>query len=111
MNSIWEQTAQREERPALKENLHTDVAVIGAGMAGVLTAFLLRRHGVDCVVLEAARIGSGQTAGTTAKITSQHGLVYHGLIERFGEAAARQYARINQRAIGAYRRMSSALFP
>lgn len=106
MNSIWEQTAQREERPALKENLHTDVAVIGAGMAGVLTAFLLRRHGVDCVVLEAARIGSGQTAGTTAKITSQHGLVYHGLIERFGEAAARQYARINQRAIGAYRRIA-----
>ena len=106
MNSIWEQTAERPERSALAENLHTDVAVIGAGMAGVLTAFLLRQRGVDCVVLEAARIGSGQTAGTTAKITSQHGLVYRGLIDRFGEAAARQYARINQRAIGAYRRIA-----
>ena len=102
MASIWSKTTQLEPRPALAGAIKTEVAVIGGGMAGVLTARLLEEQGVQAVVLEANRLGSGQTGNTTAKLTAQHGLIYGRLTEQLGEDAARQYAQINQRAIGAY---------
>ncbi len=53
-------------------------------MAGVLTAYALQQAGLSVVVLEAGRIAGGQTQNTTAKITSQHGLIYSRLIQSFG---------------------------
>ncbi|MBC3938434.1 FAD-dependent oxidoreductase [Anaerotruncus massiliensis (ex Liu et al. 2021)] len=103
--SIWSKAAGLPERPALAGGLDVDAAVIGGGMAGVLTAHFLKAAGLRTVLLEASRVGGGQTKNTTAKITSQHGLIYHRLIERSGEEPARQYADANQRAVAEYRRM------
>ena len=103
--SFWSKTETLPGRPALPGDLKADAAVIGAGLAGVLTAYFLQAAGLRTVVLEASRIGSGQTKNTTAKITSQHGLIYHRLLEQLGKEKARQYAESNQRAIGEYRRM------
>lgn len=103
--SFWSKTETLPGRPALPGDLKADTAVIGAGLAGVLTAYFLQAAGLRTVVLEASRIGSGQTKNTTAKITSQHGLIYHRLLEQLGKEKARQYAESNQRAIGEYRRM------
>lgn len=105
MESIWSQSCEIAESECLQGNIETEIAVIGAGMAGILTAFELQAAGKDVVVLEARRIASGQTQNTTAKITSQHGLIYHKLIERFGKNKAAQYARANQKAIEEYRRI------
>ena len=74
--SIWEKNLSIPERGQLEETIKTDVCIIGAGMAGILTGYLLQKQGLGVVILEADRIGSGQTRGTTAKITSQHGLIY-----------------------------------
>lgn len=101
-NSIWRQTSQFACRASLAGNCETDVAVIGGGMAGILTAFLLHRDGKQVIVLEANRIGCGQTQNTTAKITSQHGLVYDSLIKQFGNRKARQYAFAQEDAIRYY---------
>ncbi len=76
-----------------------DVIVIGAGMAGILIAYYLKRQGRDVLLLEADKIASGQTGRTTAKITSQHGLKYAGLIKKIGEKKARLYAQANEAAI------------
>ena len=76
MESIWSKSCQIEPRPRLREDLRCEIAVIGAGMAGLLCADALRRDGHEVVVLEADRMASGQTRNTTAKITSQHGLIY-----------------------------------
>ena len=101
MNSIWSQTCEIKERRPLSENIRTDVAVIGAGMAGVLIASALQEAGRSVIVLEANRIASGQTRNTTAKITSQHGLIYQKLTKSIGEERARQYAMANEAAINA----------
>ncbi|WP_343253032.1 FAD-dependent oxidoreductase [Ligaoa zhengdingensis] len=101
--SIWSKTVQFPERPPLPGDLTADAAVIGGGLAGVLTAHFLKGAGLRVVVLEESRVGSGQTKNTTAKITSQHGLIYHRLLEQIGEERARQYAEANQRAIEEYR--------
>lgn len=81
MESIWSQSCSIRERETLHNDLEVEVAVIGAGMAGILTAFALQEAGRQVVVLEANRIGSGQTRNTTAKITSQHGMVYQKVIQ------------------------------
>lgn len=103
MDSIWPQTAQLPVFNSLRSDLKTDVLVIGGGMAGLLCAYKLTRAGVDCALVEADRIGGGITKNTTAKITSQHGLIYGKLIREFGADRARLYLEVNQRALEEYR--------
>ena len=103
MNSIWTQTAELPRFAPLDRDLKTDVLVIGGGLAGLLCAYWLNRAGVDCALVEADRIGGGITKNTTAKITSQHGLIYGKLIREFGADRARLYLEVNQRALEEYR--------
>ena len=86
-----------------------DVIVVGAGLAGVLTAYYLKEQGMKVLVLEAKEIASGQTERTTAKITSQHGLKYRKLIQDIGEEKARLYALANEAAIREYERLIRTL--
>ncbi len=106
MDSFWSRTARMPQFAPLKDSLQTGVLVIGGGMAGVLCAWLLKQAGVDCVLLEAGRIGGGTTGGTTAKLTAQHGLIYDKLIRRFGLDAAKLYWQANQDALERFRLMS-----
>ena len=105
MESIWSKTWEMQKFPALNGSINTDVAVIGGGMAGILTAYQLEQAGVHTVVLEANRIGGGQTGNTTAKITSQHGLFCSRFIEKKGEETARRYIQANQAAVEEYKRI------
>lgn len=102
MKSIWTQSCDIINKNSLSKNIETEVAIIGAGLCGTLIAYMLREKGIDAVVLEADRIASGQTKNTTAKITSQHGLLYSELIKNFGEEKARQFACANQQAVEEY---------
>lgn len=80
--------------------LDVDVAIIGGGIVGVTAAHLLQRAGRRVALLEALRVGAQTTGGSTAKITSQHSLIYRELVDRFGEATARGYGAANEWAIG-----------
>lgn len=105
MKTIWNQTCRIPGRNPLPGDLDTEVAVIGAGLAGILTAFYLAREGKQVIVLEASSAGSGQTSGTTAKITSQHNLIYQKLLTNLGDHRMKLYARSNQEAIREYERL------
>ena len=102
--SIWEKNTEKRTYPSLSENINAEIAVIGAGLAGILTARRLKESGCD-VVIEKDNLGSGQTKNTTAKITLQHGLFYNDLIKDIGEEHARLYAEANMRAIEMYEKM------
>ena len=103
MRSIWEQTARLPQFDALTGGVQTDVLIIGGGMAGILCAYFLEQAGVDYLLLEADRICGGVTGNTTAKITSQHGLIYSRLAREFGLEAARLYLEANEAALARYR--------
>lgn len=106
MKSYWTLTAEKiASFPPLTGERQADVVVIGGGMAGVLTAYYLKQHGADVLLLEADTIGSGQTENTTAKVTSQHGLIYEKLQKAMGLSLARQYAAANEGAIQSYREL------
>ena len=106
--SLWIQKHDTS-RPSLKGEITTEVAVIGGGLAGVLIAYLLQSKGVPVVVLECRTAGGGVTKNTTAKITSQHDLIYKKLITYMGEQRAREYATANQLAIEKYKEIVKAL--
>ncbi len=103
MKSVWSDECNFRRRESLDKNLNTDVLIIGAGIAGLLTAYMLKEEGINSVIIEAEEICSGNTQRTTAKITLQHELIYNKLIKEYGEDKARQYAMANEKAIEKYK--------
>ena len=101
--SLWHMETDLPRFPSLEGDRNTDVLIIGGGLAGLLCAFQLHRAGVDCLVVEATQICGGVTGNTTAKITAQHGLIYHKLTQWMGEEGAAEYLKANQRALTEYR--------
>lgn len=94
--SFWRQGKKDVSYPKLGKNLEVDVAVIGGGMSGVLTAYLLAKEGKSVALLEAREMVSGSTGGTTAKLTSQHQLVYSEIMDRDGLDIAKDYYDANE---------------
>lgn len=74
MQSLWETDAPAIETDAMPgDERAVDVAVIGAGITGLVTAALFARAGSEVVVLEARHVGAGTTGRTTAKVTQLQG--------------------------------------
>lgn len=109
MNSVWKDTAARPAFKSLKNDIKTDVLIIGGGVAGILCAYELERRKVSYVLAESHTICGGITENTTAKITSQHGLIYHRLIREFGEETALKYFKANQEAVSKYRELCAEI--
>lgn len=107
MQSVWKENLKLPEFEQLKGSLKTDVLIIGGGMAGILCAYMLEKEGIDYALAEAETICGGITGNTTAKITSQHGLIYDKLVREFSVEEARMYLSINEAAIAKYRELCS----
>ena len=105
MLSLWESGAEMPSFPKLKGNIKTDVLIIGGGIAGILCGYKLKKAGVDCGIAESDLICRGVTAGTTAKITVQHGAVFDKLINEFGTEKARLYLKANEKALCEYKEL------
>ena len=106
MKSIWEENIERSHFSELKGNIQTDVLIIGGGMAGILCAYMLKKQGTDCILVEADRICGGITKNTTAKITLAHGLIYDKLIRCFGKEKAELYLTAQSEALKEYEHLS-----
>ena len=109
MSSIWRETVALPRFGPLKGDLHTDVLVVGGGMAGILCTHLLRERGVDCALVEAEHLAWGTTGDTTAKLTVQHGLLYHKLLRQKGREGALTYLRLQQGALERYRTLCASV--
>jgi glycine/D-amino acid oxidase-like deaminating enzyme/nitrite reductase/ring-hydroxylating ferredoxin subunit len=96
--SLWIDSAPATDYPPLEPGRHFDVAVLGGGMAGLTTAYLLERGGFSVAVIEADRVAAGVTAYTTAKVSSLHGTIYSTIARKFGPDAAKTYGWANEAA-------------
>ena len=105
LDSVWTDHVTLPTFPPMEGDSATDVLVIGGGLAGLMCAYQLHRAGVDCLLIEADRLCRGVTRNTTAKVTSQHGLLYARLMRHAGAEAAKLFWRMQEDALGEYRRL------
>lgn len=105
MKSVWSDHSNMPQFPQLRKNINTEVLIVGGGMCGILCAYFLEQKGIDYVLVEGERIGQGITKNTTAKITSQHGLIYDKLIKNAGIEKAKMYLQSNEEALAKYREL------
>ena len=107
--SVWTDMIKLPESKTLKGDVKTDVLIIGGGLCGILCAYFLDNAGVDYVLVEGGKIASGVTKNTTAKITSQHGIIYSKLSKSFGDEIAGKYLKVNQDAVDKYKKLSESI--
>lgn len=97
--SIWMSTAEEPESASLSENMHADVCIVGAGIAGMSTAYFLTRAGKAVIVLDDGRIGGGMTERTTAHLCNAIDNRYFEIEHLHGEKGAMLAAESHTAAI------------
>ena len=103
--SFWERTAQKFRTAPLSENLTADVCVIGAGIAGVTTAYLLAREDRHVVLIDDGPVGGGMTGRTTAHLVNAIDDRYIDIEKFLGEECARLTAESHTAAIDSAQRI------
>lgn len=97
--SYWIKSVPESEYPTLHSNIQVDIAIIGAGITGLTTAYYVSNATTNVAILEADHIGYGASGRSTGKVTSQHGLCYHQLSELHGHDFTKAYYQANEEAI------------
>ena len=103
-DSVWEATPDRW--PTLRENTGADVCVVGAGIAGLSTAYLLAREGASVVVLDDGPVGGGETGRTTAHLSNAIDDRYYEVERRHGRRGAQLAAESHTAAIDLIERVA-----
>lgn len=93
---FWRSSLTFPSFPKVETDMTTEVLVVGGGITGITSAYLLAKQGVQVTLIEAGEILNGTTGHTTAKITAQHGLIYDKLITDHGETKAKLYYEANK---------------
>lgn len=106
MDAVWVKDGYIPQFPRLEGDLRTQVLIVGGGLAGLLCARELTGAGVDCVLIEENRLMGGVSGRTTAKLTSQHGLIYSKLLNKLGKEQAQLYWQANRDAVSAFRKLA-----
>lgn len=96
--SVWMDTASLPVFAPITGHIDAQVCVIGAGMAGLMTAWLLQQQGRDVVVIDALGVGAGESGRSAAHFFPPDEW-YDGIERRFGPAQARLVAGCYARAI------------
>src|SRR5256714_8066031 len=87
--SVWMATTDVPSENTLSKDISTNVCIIGAGIAGMTTAYLLAREGKSVIVVDDGPIGGGMTARTTAHLTNALDDRFYELERLFGEEGSR----------------------
>ena len=90
--SAWEATADVPQFQALSADATADVCVVGAGIAGLTTAYHLLQAGRSVIVLDDGPIGGGETGRTTAHVATSIDDYYHEVARVHGGETARRVA-------------------
>lgn len=98
-DSVWLATEGHDDYPELKTDTSADVCVVGAGISGISIAYALCNEGKSVVVLDAKRLGGGETSRTTAHLVNALDDRFIELERIHGEEGARLAAESHTAAV------------
>lgn len=105
LGCVWEGGSLAATAHPPLEGAHlTETVIIGAGIVGLSTALRLAEQGRPVIVLEGLRVGRQVSGRSSAKITTQHRLIYRHLLASVGVERAAAYAEANTLGAGQIRR-------
>lgn len=107
--TLWNETIEIPEFKKLEGDIETDVLIVGGGIAGLLCGYFLNKQGVENIIVDAHRIGSGTTSKTTAVVTAQHSNVYTNIVKKFDKKIAEAYLQANMYAFEKYKELSEVM--
>ena len=97
--SYWISSSKHNTFNSLKEDIKTNTLIVGGGIVGVTTSYLLAKSGKNVVIVDANKIGHGSSGRNTGKITSQHDIVYSKINNKYGFESAKLYYEANNNAL------------
>lgn len=97
--SVWSEAASHPDSSKLGTNAKIDVCVVGAGIAGLTTGYLLAQAGKSVIVIDKVSPGQGETVNTSAHLSNQIDATYHEIERLHGEKGARLAAESHTAAI------------
>lgn len=99
-NSYWILSSENDKSyKSLNNDINTDCLVVGGGIAGLTTAYLLAKENRKVVIVEADKIGFGASGRNTGKVTSQHGIIYSNIQKEYSSERARLYYDANEEGL------------
>ena len=96
---MWLDTVDFPEYKTLVQDIETDICIVGAGITGITLAYKLQGSGLKVALIDSDKVLHGTTAYTTAKLTTQHHIIYKDFVRDYGERNAKLYAEAQKKAI------------
>ncbi|MEC0304013.1 FAD-dependent oxidoreductase [Terribacillus saccharophilus] len=106
--SYWREKTEIPQFESLRYDTESDIVIVGGGITGVVTGYMLAKEGRQVTILEADSLYSGTTGYTTAKLTAQHGLIYDEYIQNFNTDTAKTHYEACMDAIKFVKESTSA---
>ena len=95
-NSFWILNNESEDYSALDKSIDAEYLIVGAGLTGLHTAYLLSDISSNIVIVDANKVGSGSSGRNTGKVTSSHGLIYDYISQKYGDKSSKLYYEANE---------------
>ncbi|MBA4122413.1 MAG: FAD-dependent oxidoreductase [Acidobacteria bacterium] len=105
--SYWEASEDLIKKDSLIESIETDICIIGAGISGLTTAYLLTKAGREVIVIDDGLIGGGTTSRTTAHLSNAIDDRIYRIEEWHGEEKARLAVEAHTKAIDEIERIAT----
>lgn len=106
--SFWQQTDDGPKPPSLVEDAMAKVCIVGAGIAGLSTAYFLNRAGHSVIVLDDGPVAGGETGRTTAHLSNAIDRRYSSIEWLHGRKGAQLVAESHSQAIDAIENVVTA---
>lgn len=97
--SYWILSSDKNEYQSLDKDIDTECLIVGGGIAGLTTAYLLAQENKKVVVIDADKIGWGASGRNTGKVTSQHNLIYNSIKKKYSLDKAILYYESNEEGL------------
>jgi hypothetical protein len=107
--SLWVDGIELPPTSALTSNIAADVCIVGAGISGLTTAYLLSREGLKVVVIDDGPLCGGDTGRTTAHLANEIDDSYQEIESLHGREGARLAAESHTAAIDLIERLATGV--